>query len=182
MNGLRKKQLKIGICGLNHPNDPFLFLGFFSNSYSLFVNFIFYYIYSSLIPIHTSTRGHSQCFGPPYTSLNTYLFSFVPSTIKLWIGTSLFCFFSIYFSFQQFFFFLTLFIIINWFLNINECSIRVSRSFSSFVTGILCWSNLILLEYLHPCNVKYVKLQFSDNQFSKISLIFPEFCFLLLAS
>ena len=39
----------------------------------------------SLIPIHTSTRGHSQRFRPPYASCSTYLYSFVPSsTIKLW--------------------------------------------------------------------------------------------------
>jgi len=38
----------------------------------------------SLNPIFTSTRGHSQRFRPPYASLNTYLFSFLPSTIKLW--------------------------------------------------------------------------------------------------
>jgi len=38
----------------------------------------------SLNPIYTSTRGYSQHFRPPYTSLNTYLFSFLPSTFKLW--------------------------------------------------------------------------------------------------
>ena len=40
----------------------------------------------SLIPIHTSTRGHSQHFRPPYARLNTYLFSFVPLTIKLFVN------------------------------------------------------------------------------------------------
>jgi len=38
----------------------------------------------SLFPIQTSTRGHSQRFRPPYASRNTDLYSFVPSTIKLW--------------------------------------------------------------------------------------------------
>ena len=40
----------------------------------------------------------------------------------------------------------------------------------------------ILVEYLHLCNAKLAKLQFSDTHFSKFSPIFPEFCSLLLAS
>ena len=39
-----------------------------------------------------------------------------------------------------------------------------------------------LLKCFHLFNVKQAKLQFSDNDFSKISLIFPEFRSLLLAS
>jgi len=37
-------EFKVGICGLHyHPSDPFLFVGFFSDPYSLFENFIFYH-------------------------------------------------------------------------------------------------------------------------------------------
>ena len=39
-----------------------------------------------------------------------------------------------------------------------------------------------LLKCLHLCNVKQAKLQFSNNYFSKIPPLFPEFCSLLLAS
>jgi len=43
----------------------------------------------SLSPMYTSTRGHSQHFRPPRVRLNTYLFSFLPSNIKLWKNGSM---------------------------------------------------------------------------------------------
>ena len=38
----------------------------------------------SLTPMFTSSRGHSQHFITPYVRINAYLFSFLPSTFKLW--------------------------------------------------------------------------------------------------
>ena len=37
-----------------------------------------------LTPLSTSTRGHSQCFVTPFAGTDTYLNSFIPSTINLW--------------------------------------------------------------------------------------------------
>ena len=37
-----------------------------------------------LAPLSTSTRGHNQRFVTPFARTDTYLNSFLPSTIKLW--------------------------------------------------------------------------------------------------
>ena len=37
----------------------------------------------TLAPLSTSTRGHNQCFVTPFARTDTYLNSFLPSTIKL---------------------------------------------------------------------------------------------------
>ena len=37
-----------------------------------------------LIPLSTCTRGYSQHFRIPHAKINTHLYSFLPSTIKLW--------------------------------------------------------------------------------------------------
>jgi len=77
----------------------------------------------------------------------------------------------------------------------HDCFIRVIHN---IVTALLEYLDLsdafpeayvdlilfltILVEYLHLCNAKLVKLQFSDTHFSNFSPIFLEFCSLLLAS
>jgi len=38
----------------------------------------------SLTPLSSSTRGHSQRFVTPFARTETYLHSFLPSTITLW--------------------------------------------------------------------------------------------------
>ena len=38
----------------------------------------------TLIPLSTSTHGHSQCFVTPFARTDTYLNSFLPSAINLW--------------------------------------------------------------------------------------------------
>ena len=90
-----------------------------------------------------------------------------------YLGLSLFCFFSTYFSFQQF-------------MSIHDHCIRVIYN---LVTDLLeylavfpeAYVDLILLvtilvEYLHLCNAKQAKLQFSDTHFP----IFTNFSGILL--
>ena len=42
----------------------------------------------TLTPLSTSTRGHNQCFATPFARTDTYLNSFLPSTIRLWNSLS----------------------------------------------------------------------------------------------
>ena len=103
----------------------------------------------------------------------------------------LFCSLSSYFSTHKKFFLVYLQL-----LSMHDCCIRVIHN---MVTALLEYLDLlavfqkhnyvdlillvtILVEYLHLCNAKWAKLQFSDTHFSNFSPIFPEFYSLLLAS
>ena len=42
------------------------------------------YVPITLAPLSTTTRGHNQCYVTPFARTDTYLNSFLSSTIKLW--------------------------------------------------------------------------------------------------
>ena len=52
--------------------------------YKILHNFVQVESRAHLIPTQSHTRGHNQCFLQPQSTVDAHLYSFYPSTIKLW--------------------------------------------------------------------------------------------------